>query len=140
VQLLDYVALEDVGRALNPLILHGQLIGAVVQGLGGAFLDHLVYDADGQLLTGSLADYLVPTASDFPNVRGVTLEHKRSPSNPLGVKGGGEGGLVCVAATVANAVAAALAPTGATVTRLPLSPPLLWQAVQEAKLRRVGAA
>jgi carbon-monoxide dehydrogenase large subunit len=135
VEVLDYVALEDVGKALNPLIIHGQLIGAVVQGLGGAFLDHLVYDAEGQLLTGSLADYLVPTASDFPNVRGVTLENKLSPSNPLGVKGGGEGGLVCVAATVANAVGAALAPAGVTVTQLPLSPPLLWQSIQEAQSR-----
>ena len=139
VDVLDYVALEDVGKALNPLIIHGQLIGAVVQGLGGAFLDHLVYDAEGQLLTGSLADYLVPIASDFPHVRGVTLENKLSPSNPLGVKGGGEGGLVCVAATVANAVAAALAPTGATVTQLPLSPPLLWQSIREAQVRS-GAA
>ena len=64
--MLDYVAVEDVGRIINPLTLHGQTVGAIVQGLGGAFLEHLVYDEDGQLLTGSLADYLMPTASDFP--------------------------------------------------------------------------
>ena len=67
VEVIDYVAVEDVGRIVNPLTLHGQGIGAIVQGLGGAFLEHLVYDEDGQLLTGSLADYLMPTASDFPD-------------------------------------------------------------------------
>jgi carbon-monoxide dehydrogenase large subunit len=133
VDILDYVALEDLGRALNPMVVHGQLIGAVVQGLGGAFLDHLVYDDEGQLLTGSLADYLVPLATDFPNVRGIAVEDKLAPSNPLGIKGGGEGGMVCVAAAVSNAVAAALAPLGAKVTELPLSPPRLWQAIQNTQ-------
>jgi carbon-monoxide dehydrogenase large subunit len=133
VEVLDYVAVEDIGRALNPLILHGQLIGAIVQGLGGTFLDHLVYDEQGQLLTGSLADYLVPTASDFPNVRGVSFAEKASPSNPLGVKGGGEGGIVCVAAAVANAVVAALRPLGVELTELPLSPPRVWQAIERAR-------
>ncbi len=74
VEILDYVAVEDVGRAINPAIVHGQAIGAIVQGLGGVFLDHLVYDEDAQLINASLADYLVPTASDFPNVRAVTLQ------------------------------------------------------------------
>ncbi len=67
VELIDYVIVEDCGRAINPLTLHGQAIGSVVQGLGGAFMEHLVYDEQGQLLTGSLADYLMPTASDFPH-------------------------------------------------------------------------
>ena len=92
VEVLDDVAIEDVGRILNPAIAHGQAIGGIVQGLGGAFLDHLVYDEEGQLLTASLADYLVPLATDFPNVRAVTLERHAPPSNPLGVKGAGEGG------------------------------------------------
>ena len=133
VEVVDYVAVEDIGRALNPLILHGQLIGAIVQGLGGTFLDHLVYDDQGQLLTGSLADYLVPTATDFPNVRGVSFADKKSPSNPLGIKGGGEGGIVGVAAAVGNAVAAALRPLGAELTELPLSPPRVWQAIERAR-------
>jgi carbon-monoxide dehydrogenase large subunit len=94
VEILDYVAVEDVGRAINPAIVHGQALGALVQGLGGVFLDHLIYDEDAQLLNASLADYLVPTATDFPNVRGVTLELRPSPSNPLGAKGAGEGGIV----------------------------------------------
>ena len=66
VDVIDYVAVEDVGRIINPLTLHGQCVGAVVQGLGGALLEHFIYDENGQLLTGSLADYLMPTASDFP--------------------------------------------------------------------------
>ena len=78
VQVVDYLAIEDVGRAVNPGIVHGQAIGAAVQGLGGVFLDHLIYDADAQLLNASLADYLLPLATDFPNVRAVTLELRPS--------------------------------------------------------------
>ena len=108
VEVIDYVAVEDVGRIVNPMTLHGQTLGAIVQGLGGVFLEHLVYDEDGQLLTGSLADYLMPTASDFPNIRVVALEQKPSPNNPLGAKGAGEGGIIPVGGVIANAVAAAL--------------------------------
>src|SRR5262249_46640755 len=107
VELLDYVAIEDVGRIVNPLTLHGQCVGAVVQGLGGALLEHFIYDDNGQFLTGSFADYLMPTASDFPSIRAVALEQKPSPLNPLGTKGAGEGGLIPVGGVVANAVAAA---------------------------------
>ena len=130
VELLDYVAVEDVGRIINPLTLHGQCVGAIVQGLGGAFLEHFVYDADGQLLTGSFADYLLPTASDFPRIRAVALEDKPSPNNPLGAKGAGEGGTIPVGGIVANAVAAALASFGAQPRELPLSPPRVWEMIQ----------
>jgi carbon-monoxide dehydrogenase large subunit len=133
VEVLDYVAVEDVGRAINPAIVHGQAIGALVQGLGGVFLDHLIYDEDAQLLNASLADYLVPTATDFPNVRGVTLELRPSPSNPLGAKGAGEGGIVAVAATIGNAVANALSSLKVEPKALPLTPPVLWRLVQEAR-------
>ena len=132
VEILDYVAIEDVGRAVNPHIVHGQAIGALVQGLGGVFLDQVLYDEDGQLLNASLADYLVPLASDFACVRAVTMELRPSKTNPLGAKGAGEGGMVAVAATVANAIAAALAPLGVEVRELPLSPPRLWQLVRSA--------
>jgi carbon-monoxide dehydrogenase large subunit len=115
------------------LTLHGQGVGAIVQGLGGAFLEHLVYDEDGQLLTGSLADYLMPTASDFPSIRAVALESKPTPHNPLGAKGAGEGGIIPVGGVVANAVAAALASLGVEPRELPLSPPRLWQLIQAAK-------
>ncbi len=135
-EIVDYVAVEDVGRAINPGIVHGQAMGALVQGLGGVFLDHLIYDADAQLLNASFADYLLPTASDFPNIRGVTLELRPSPSNPLGAKGAGEGGMVAVAAAVGNAVAAALRPLGVEPTELPLTPPRLWRLIEDAKRER----
>jgi carbon-monoxide dehydrogenase large subunit len=130
VELLDYVAVEDVGRIINPLTLHGQCVGAIVQGLGGAFLEHFVYDDNGQLLTGSFADYLLPTASDFPRIRAIALEDKPSPNNPLGAKGAGEGGTIPVGGVIANAVAAALASFGAQPRELPLSPPRVWDLIQ----------
>jgi carbon-monoxide dehydrogenase large subunit len=140
VKVLDYIAVEDVGRAINPAIVHGQAIGAIVQGLGGVFLDHLIYDDQGQLLNASLADYLVPTASDFPVLRAVTLELRPSPSNPLGAKGAGEGGIVAVAAATANAVAAALAPLNVEIHHLPLTPPRLWRLIKDARERASNAA
>jgi carbon-monoxide dehydrogenase large subunit len=132
VELIDYVAVEDVGRIVNPLTLHGQCVGAIVQGLGGAFLEHFVYDENGQFLTGSLADYLLPTASDFPNIRAIALEDKPSPINPMGFKGAGEGGIIPVGGVIANAVAAALRSLGVKLHELPLSPPRVWQAIQSA--------
>jgi carbon-monoxide dehydrogenase large subunit len=135
VQVVDYLAVEDVGHAINPGIVHGQAIGAAVQGLGGVFFDPLIYDADAQLLNASFADYLLPLATDFPNVRGVTLELRRSPSNPLGAKGAGEGGIVSVAATVGNAVAAALASFGVEPNEMPLTPPRIWRLIEEGRAR-----
>lgn len=122
VDILDYIAIEDVGRIINPNIVQGQAIGALVQGLGGAFMEQVAYDQDGQILSVTLADYLVPTASDFQNVRAIATEKYRSRTNPLGAKGAGEGGMVAVAAAAANAVAAALASLGVEVRELPLSP------------------
>jgi carbon-monoxide dehydrogenase large subunit len=132
VALVDYVAVEDVGRIINPLTLHGQAVGAVVQGLGGALLEHFVYDAEGQLLTGSLADYLMPTADAFPRIRAVALEEKPAPHNPLGAKGAGEGGIIPVGGVVANAVGAALSSLGVEPRELPLSPPRVWQLIADA--------
>ncbi len=105
------------------------MIGAIVQGLGGALLEHLVYDREGQLLTGSLADYLLPTASDFPRIRAIPMEEHPSPINPLGAKGAGEGGIVPVGGVIANAVAAALASLGVEPRELPLSPPRVWRLI-----------
>jgi aerobic carbon-monoxide dehydrogenase large subunit len=130
VELLDYVAVEDAGRIINPLTLHGQVVGAIVQGLGGAFLEHFVYDQEGQLLTGSFADYLMPTASDFPHIRAIALEERPSPNNPLGAKGAGEGGIIPVGGVIANAVAAALGSLRVEPRELPLSPPRVWELIQ----------
>jgi carbon-monoxide dehydrogenase large subunit len=132
VKVLDYLSVEDVGRIINPLTLHGQAIGSIVQGLGGAFLEHLVYDENGQLLTGSFADYLLPTASDFPHIRSITLELKPCPNNPLGAKGAGEGGLIPVGGIMANAVADALSHLNVQPKELPLSPARIWQLVEDA--------
>jgi carbon-monoxide dehydrogenase large subunit len=139
VKVIDVMSVEDVGRMINPLTLHGQAIGSIVQGLGGAFLEHLVYDDEGQLLTGSFADYLMPTASDFPNIRSITVELKPCPNNPLGAKGAGEGGLIPVGGLMANAVADALAHLNVQPMELPLSPPRIWQLVEEAEAARAKA-
>jgi carbon-monoxide dehydrogenase large subunit len=130
VQIVDYVVVQDVGRAVNPLTLRGQVIGSLVQGLGGAMLEHLQYDAEGQFLTGSLADYLLPTATDFPNVRCIVTEDHPSPINPLGVKGAGEGGIIAAGGAMANAVANALQSFGAQPRQLPLTPAYIWELVQ----------
>jgi carbon-monoxide dehydrogenase large subunit len=132
VALVDYMAVEDVGRIINPLTLHGQTVGAIVQGLGGALLENLAYDSDGQFLAGTLADYLLPTASDFPVIRAHALEEKPAPHNPLGAKGAGEGGIIPVGGVIANAVANAL---GVEPRVLPLSPPRVWALAQEARAK-----
>jgi carbon-monoxide dehydrogenase large subunit len=136
VELVDYFTVEDLGRIINPLTAEGQAVGAVVQGLGGTFLENLAYDEDGQFLAGTLADYLMPSASDFPCVRALVLENSPSPHNPLGAKGGGEGGIVPVGGVVANAVAAAIASLGAEPTSLPLTPPRVWALIHEASRRK----
>jgi carbon-monoxide dehydrogenase large subunit len=136
VRLVDYVAVEDVGRIINPLTLHGQAIGAIVQGLGGTLLEHLIYDSQGQFLTASFADYLLPTATDFPTIRAFSQEMFPSPINPLGAKGAGEGGIIPVGGLIANAVASALSSLGVQPRTLPLSPPRIWQLIADARLRR----
>ena len=135
VQIIDYVAVEDVGRIINPLTLKGQVTGALVQGLGGAFLEHFIYDDNGQLLTTSFADYLMPSASDFPNIRVFLMEEEPSPINPLGAKGAGEGGIIPVGGVISNAVASALSSLGVQPHELPLSPSRLWHLIQDAKSR-----
>jgi aerobic carbon-monoxide dehydrogenase large subunit len=140
VKVLDYLSVEDVGRMINPLTLHGQAIGSIVQGLGGAFLENLVYDENGQLLTGSFMDYLMPTASDFPKLNSITLELKPCPNNPLGAKGAGEGGLIPVGGIMANAIADALSHLNVQPMELPLTPPRIWQLVEDAEAARTATA
>jgi carbon-monoxide dehydrogenase large subunit len=133
VEILDYVAVEDVGRIINPATLRGQVLGALVQGLGGTFLERFAYDANGQPLSTSFADYLMPTAGDFPNIRVFLMEEEPSPVNPLGAKGAGEGGIIPVGGVIANAVASALQSFGAQPNELPLSPANVWQLVRDAR-------
>jgi aerobic carbon-monoxide dehydrogenase large subunit len=134
VTLLDYVVVDDVGRVINPMTLHGQIVGAAVQGMGSVFTEEIAYDENGQILVGSLADYMLPVATDYPNVRAISLEQHPSPNNPLGAKGAGEGGVIPVAAAIANAVSSALQSLGVQANELPLSPPRVWEMIQ-AKTR-----
>jgi carbon-monoxide dehydrogenase large subunit len=121
-----YVCVEDTGRVINPLIVEGQVQGAIAQGIGGALREHLVYDESGQLLTGTLMEYALPTATDLPTVE---LAHVEVPAeNLLGVRGVGEGGTLGPPAALANAVADALAPLGIEVNELPITPARLWGA------------
>ena len=122
IEIIRYVVVEDIGRAINPLMVHGQAVGGAAQGIGATLLEELVYDDSGQLLAGSFMDYLLPTSTDVPPIESIVLEEAPSPLNPLGVKGAGEGGIVATGATLANAVSNALAPLGVQITQLPLSP------------------
>jgi len=115
----DYQVDYDVGRAINPTLVVGQIDGGLAQGFGGTLLEELRYSPEGQLLTATFMDYLLPTAAETPHVRVNLSEDCPSELNPLGVKGAGEGGAVCVGAALGNAVADAV---GASVTALPLSP------------------
>ena len=114
-----YVVVEDCGPVINPIIVEGQVHGAVAQGIGEALGERLVYDESGQLLTGSLMDYALPAAADLPS---FTLDHLETPSplTPGGHKGMGEGGTIGAPAAIANAVADAIKPIGITVTSLPI--------------------
>jgi carbon-monoxide dehydrogenase large subunit len=132
VNVLDYVAVEDPGVIVNPVTLHGQSVGAIVQGLGGTLMEHLVYDEGGQILTASFADYPLPLASDFPNIRSYSVALRPSPNNPLGIKGAGEGGIIPVGGLIANAVANALRSFDVQPKSLPLSPPEVWKLVRDA--------
>ena len=136
VTLRKYVVTYDVGRAINPMIVDGQITGGLAQGLGGAIFEELVYDEQGQPLVTTFMDYLVPTAMDMPEETIVKiLEETPTPLNPLGVKGVGEGGSSGAGAAIANGVADALAPLGVAITELPLSPDRLARLVRERGAR-----
>jgi carbon-monoxide dehydrogenase large subunit len=134
VRIVDYVAVVDCGRIINPATLRGQVMGSLVQGLGGALMENLAYDGAGQLMTGSLADYLLPSASDFPNLRAVVTDAFPSPINPLGAKGAGEGGIIAAGGVIANAVANALRSFGVEPRELPLTPPRIWEMVEAGRV------
>ncbi len=124
-----YAVAHDCGVVVNPMLVEGQIMGGAAQGLGGILLEAIAYDANGQLLSGSLMDYALPTASDIPAMR-ILHQHSPSPLNPLGVKGVGEGGAVAPPAAVANAVCDALAPFGVEVNSTPIKPQQLISATR----------
>jgi len=126
-----YAVAHDCGVVVNPLLVEGQIAGGTAQGLGGVLFEDIAYDPDGQLLAGSLADYMVPTASDMPDMV-LVHQHLPSPLNPLGVKGVGEGGAVAPPAAIANAIADALTPFGAEFNSTPIRPEQMVGAVRQA--------
>jgi carbon-monoxide dehydrogenase large subunit len=116
-----FVVACDVGRAVNPMLVDGQMVGGAAQGIGGALLEEFVYDEAGQPLATTFADYLLPTSAEVPPIETLITEDAPSPLNPLGVKGAGEGGINAAGAAIAAAVDEALGRPGA-VTRLPITP------------------
>ena len=132
VDLLNYVAVDDCGNQINPMIVEGQVHGGIVQGLAQALFEEASYDADGNLMSTTLADYLVPSAAEVPSfVLDSTVTP--SPSNSLGVKGIGEAGTIASAQAAINAIVDALSPLGVKDIVMPASPERVWQAIQAAK-------
>jgi aerobic carbon-monoxide dehydrogenase large subunit len=132
VEILEYHAVDDCGEVINPMIVDGQIHGGIAQGIGQAMFEDAVYDEDGNMLTGSLVDYPLPTAADLPAFdlhRTVTP----SPVNPMGVKGIGEAGTIGSAHTIVNGVVDALSPLGVKHVDMPVRPRRVWETIQEAR-------
>lgn len=136
IKILKYLIAFDVGRAVNPMLVEGQIVGGFAQGVGGALLEEFSYDSSGQLLSGSFMDYLLPSSMEVPSVELLLTEDSPSPQNPLGVKGAGEGGTVAVGATLANAVCDAFGGS-VNIRQLPLTPELVLKLSRVAK-QRIG--
>lgn len=129
IEIIKYVATHDSGPLVNPQIVTGQIEGGIAQGIGGALLENLIYNDDGQLQSASFMDYLLPTATDVPE---MVVHHRESPSpnTPMGLKGAGEGGVIGGMAAIGNAVANALSEFEVDVTEMPLSPMAVLRLIQ----------
>jgi carbon-monoxide dehydrogenase large subunit len=125
-RILRYVAVDDCGTRINPMVVDGQLHGGIAQGIGQALFEEAVYDEAGQLRTGSLVDYLIPTASDLPSFE-LAATVTPSPVNPLGTKGIGEAGTIASTPAVMNAIVDALEPFGVKDVAMPATPQKIWQ-------------
>jgi carbon-monoxide dehydrogenase large subunit len=130
VRLLRYVAVDDCGTMINPMVVEGQVHGGIAHGIGNALLEEVAYDDAGQLMTGTLMDYALPRASDVP---ALDVHHVVTPSplNPLGVKGAGEGGTLPAPAAIANAVVDALWHLGVRHIDIPITPAKVWKLLRE---------
>jgi len=127
-----YIAVDDVGKVINPMIVDGQVHGGIAQGIAQALWEYGAYDENGQLVTGNMMNYAVPKADFFPRFE---VERTETPTdvNPLGVKGAGETGTIASTPAVVNAVIDALAPLGIRHLDMPLTPERVWQAMRQAK-------
>jgi carbon-monoxide dehydrogenase large subunit len=132
VRVTRYVAVDDCGRAINPMLIDGQIHGGVVFGIGQALYERIHYDEDGQLSTGTFVDYALPTAAEMPSFETDRTETP-SPVNSLGAKGVGEAGTIAASAAVTNAVIDALRPLGVNYINMPLSPMRVWTAINESR-------
>ena len=132
IEVKRYVVVHDCGRVLNPLILEGQIQGGVAQGLGNAYYEQLHYDAQGQLLNATFMDYLLPGATEVPDIESGHVE-TLAPGNPLGIKGAGEAGAIPVGALFAQAMEDALGIEGLEILEIPLSPNRLFEIVRAAE-------
>jgi carbon-monoxide dehydrogenase large subunit len=132
VEVVRWVAVDDCGPAINPMLIDGQVHGGIVHGIGQALYERIHYDQEGQLVTGSFVDYALPTAAELPSFETDRTETP-SPVNTLGVKGVGEAGTIAATPAVTNAVIDALKPLGVNYINMPLSPMRVWEAIQEAK-------
>jgi carbon-monoxide dehydrogenase large subunit len=134
VDLLRYLAVDDVGTVINPMIVDGQVHGGIAQGVAQALWEEAIYDDEGNLSTGSMLSYLVPSAAELPSFE---LERTESPSptNPMGVKGVGETGTIASTAAVMNAVVDALSPYGIIDVEMPAKPETVWRAIEEGRKR-----
>ena len=132
VSFVKYAAVHDCGRLINPMVVEGQVHGGVVQGIGGAFFERLVYNEDGQITNASFMDYLLPTAAEIP---AIAVDHVETPSplSPLGMKGAGEAGVIPVAALFASAIDDALAPFGLRVREMPLHPCKIYELLKQVQ-------
>jgi carbon-monoxide dehydrogenase large subunit len=130
IKILDYVVVEDCGKMINPRVVDGQIHGGVAQGIGEALMEALEYDEHGQLLTGTLMDYAIPTSHDIPEIRIAHLETP-SPWTRGGVKGMGEGGTISPGAAIANAVTDALSPFGLAFNEIPVTPQTVFNRLRE---------
>ena len=132
VEILDYVITEDAGTRVNPMIVDGQVYGGAAQGIGTALFEEMPYDSQGQPLASTLADYLLPGATDIPNIRLLHMETP-SPYTNLGQKGVGEGGAIGPAGAIANAINDALAPLGVEICQIPVTPRRIIEAIEEQR-------
>ncbi|MCC8936709.1 xanthine dehydrogenase family protein [Bradyrhizobium sp. Arg68] len=138
VRILKFVVAEDCGRIINPMIVDGQVHGGVAQGIGAALFEELIYDEDGQLLTASLVDYMIPSAPEVPFMDVVHVESESTVAG--GFRGMGEGGTIGAPAAIANAIADALSPLGIGVSILPMTPERIFELMEQARLKSRGKA
>jgi len=139
VRIVRWVAVDDCGPAINPMLIDGQVHGGITHGIGQALYEQVVYDSEGQLVTGSFVDYALPTAAEIPDFETDRTETP-SPVNSLGVKGIGEAGTIAASPAVVNAVIDALRPLGVDYIDMPLTPLRVWEAIQEAQNGGSGPA